>query len=90
MECGFEHVNQILVRFASPRDTHALPRRYRAAEVDTEGVVTVEVVCRRCAGIDVSKKDAKVCVRVQGRGSAKTTTTVTHVVVDDAADPEAA
>ncbi len=30
-----------------------------------------------CAGIDVSKRDAKVCVRVQGRGSAKTTTMVT-------------
>ena len=36
----------------------------------------MEVVCRRCAGIDVSKKDAKVCVRVQGRGSTKTTATV--------------
>jgi transposase len=36
----------------------------------------VEVVCRCCAGIDVSKRDAKVCVRVQGRGSAKTTTRV--------------
>jgi transposase len=36
----------------------------------------VEVVCRCCAGIDVSKRDAKVCVRVQGRGSVKTTAKV--------------
>ncbi len=37
----------------------------------------MEVLGRCCAGIDVSKRDAKVCVRVQGRGSARTTTTVT-------------
>lgn len=36
----------------------------------------MEVVCQSCAGIDVSKRDAKVCVRVQGRGSAKTTARV--------------
>lgn len=36
----------------------------------------MDVVCARCAGIDVSKKDAKVCVRVQGRGSTRTTTRV--------------
>jgi len=36
----------------------------------------VEVVCQRCAGIDVSKRDAEVCVRVQGRGSARTTARV--------------
>jgi transposase len=37
----------------------------------------VEVIHPRCAGIDVSKKDAKVCVRVQGRGRRGTATTVT-------------
>ncbi|BBZ49548.1 IS110 family transposase [Mycobacterium heidelbergense] len=36
----------------------------------------MEVVHRRCAGLDVSKKDAKVCVRVQGQGRRATTTTV--------------
>ena len=36
----------------------------------------MEVIHRRCAGIDVSKKDAKVCVRVQGRGRRSTSTTV--------------
>jgi transposase len=36
----------------------------------------MEVVHPRCAGIDISKKDAKVCIRVQGRGSKATTATV--------------
>ena len=37
----------------------------------------MEVVHRRCAGIDISKKDAKVCVRVQGSGRRTTTASVT-------------
>jgi transposase len=37
----------------------------------------MEVIHPRCAGIDVSKKDGKVCVRVQGRGRRGTSTTVT-------------
>ena len=37
----------------------------------------MDVVCTRCAGVDVSKKDAKVCVRIQGRGSKPTGTRVT-------------
>jgi transposase len=36
----------------------------------------MEVVHPRCAGIDISKKDAKVCVRIQGRGSRATSATV--------------
>lgn len=36
----------------------------------------MDVVVRRCVGMDVSKRDAKVCVRVQGRGSIRTTTEV--------------
>ncbi|MGH3926708.1 MAG: IS110 family transposase, partial [Pseudonocardiaceae bacterium] len=36
----------------------------------------MEVVHQRCAGIDISKKDAKVCVRVQGRGRRATQQTV--------------
>jgi transposase len=39
--------------------------------------MAVEVVHRRCAGIDVSKRDAKVAVRVAGGGRAGTSTTVT-------------
>jgi transposase len=37
----------------------------------------MEVVHRRCAGMDISKKDAKVCVRIAGAGGRKTTETVT-------------
>jgi len=37
----------------------------------------MEVVHVRCAGLDVSKKDAKVCVRVPGSGRRKTIETVT-------------
>jgi transposase len=32
----------------------------------------VEVVHARCAGLDISKRDAKVCVRVAGAGRRKT------------------
>ena len=37
----------------------------------------MEVVHPRCAGMDVSKKDAKVCVRLAGAGRRKTVETVT-------------
>jgi transposase len=37
----------------------------------------VEVVHVRCAGLDISKKDAKVCVRVAGAGRRKTVEAVT-------------
>jgi hypothetical protein len=36
----------------------------------------MEVVHARCAGLDVSKKDAKVCVRVAEAGRRKTVETV--------------
>ena len=37
----------------------------------------MELVHPRCAGLDVSKRDAKVCVRVAGAGRAGSTSTVT-------------
>jgi transposase len=37
----------------------------------------MEVVHARCAGVDISKKDAKVCVRIAGAGRRKTVETVT-------------
>ena len=37
----------------------------------------MDVVHPRCAGIDVSKRDAKVCVRITGQGRAKAKSTVT-------------
>ena len=36
----------------------------------------MEIVHSRCAGMDVSKRDAKVCVRIAGRGHRKTVETV--------------
>jgi len=37
----------------------------------------VDVIHPRCAGVDVSKRDAKVCVRIAGAGRARATSTVT-------------
>jgi hypothetical protein len=37
----------------------------------------MEVMHPRCAGIDCSKKDAQVCVRIQGHGGERTSSTVT-------------
>lgn len=37
----------------------------------------MEVLHPRCAGIDVSKRDAKVCIRLQGDGGRRTSSTVT-------------
>jgi transposase len=37
----------------------------------------MDVIHPRCAGIDCSKKDAKVCVRIQGRGRRAKSSTVT-------------
>lgn len=37
----------------------------------------MDVIHARCAGLDISKKDAKVCVRVAGAGRRKTIETVT-------------
>ena len=31
----------------------------------------MDVVHPRCAGVDISKRDAKVCVRIAGAGRAK-------------------
>jgi hypothetical protein len=44
---------------------------------DNDGRESImEIVHSRCAGMDVSKRDAKVCVRVAGRGRRKTVQTV--------------
>ena len=37
----------------------------------------MDVVHPRCAGIDCSKKDAKVCVRIAGQGRKRASSTVT-------------
>ena len=42
-----------------------------------EGSGAVDVIHPRCAGLDISKKDAKVCVRINGAGRRETSETVT-------------
>ena len=37
----------------------------------------MDVLHARCAGLDISKKDAKVCIRVAGAGRLKAVETVT-------------
>ena len=37
----------------------------------------MDVVHERCPGIDISKRDAKVCVRIRGSGRGRATSTVT-------------
>ena len=55
----------------------ALPATDTEWSVDEEQVRVMEVVHTRCAGLDISKRDAKVCVRVAGAGRRKTVETVT-------------
>ena len=77
---GF-HGNRGLVLRARASDFVFLPALPVAnalvADVDV-GRVAVEVVHARCAGMDISKTDAKVCVRIAGAGAErKTAETVT-------------
>ena len=37
----------------------------------------MDVVHNRCAGLDISKRDAKVCVRIQSTTSTKANSTIT-------------
>jgi transposase len=53
----------------------ALPASNRWPVERTEELI-MEVIHSRCAGMDVSKRDAKVCIRVAGRGRRKTIETV--------------
>lgn len=54
----------------------ALPARDTDGPSSGRRVAAMEVVHERCAGMDISKKDAKVCVPVVGAGRRKTTETV--------------
>jgi hypothetical protein len=49
----------------------------RVDHFDNDGRKSImEIVHSRCAGMDVSKRDAKVCVRIAGRGRRKTVETI--------------
>lgn len=54
----------------------ALPATDASLSMGEEAAV-MEVVHERCAGMDISKTDAKVCVRIAGAGRRKTVETVT-------------
>src|SRR3954471_20816712 len=59
---AFEHERQTF-------DLPALPGTDpEAPTAPSRGGTAVEVVHARCAGIDVSKRDAKVCIRIAGAG----------------------
>ena len=68
VDCCLEHELRLPNCLGPPRVERLLVRR-------TEGV-DHEVIQGRCAGMDVSKRDAKVCVRIAGRGRRKTVETV--------------
>src|SRR5664279_1919162 len=62
----------------SPEHTPCQPVRAGRPRSAGEGEVRVmEVMHPRCAGIDVSKRDAKVCIRIQGSSGRRTSSTVT-------------
>src|SRR5271168_2659123 len=56
------------------------PRRTPNLAVWEGETSAMEVVHARCAGLDISKRDAKVCVRINGAGRRRTSETVTTFV----------
>src|SRR6185312_3440839 len=52
------------------------PPRRGPLPAEKEGAA-MDVVHARCAGIDISKRDAKVCVRIASAGRGRATSTVT-------------
>jgi hypothetical protein len=67
----------VRILFLPPSPDHTPPTSSAPATRRWKVRCVMEVVHPRCAGIDVSKKDAKVCVRIQGGRGRKTTSTVT-------------
>ena len=63
MECRYEHANQSSVDSQLSPERPPLRRHQAAERVTVEEVVVVDVVVQRCAGIDVSKRDAIVRMR---------------------------
>ena len=83
VDCCYEHACQIPVFLTLPGATPSdrVTRRTRR----TERGMAMEVVHERCAGMDVSKRDAKVCLRLPGsrRGSyTKSVTTFGSVTAE--------
>jgi hypothetical protein len=72
VEAPTETVDRCLEHEHQTSDLSVLP----GVDIDAEKGVAVDVVHLRCAGIDSSKRDAKVCVRIVGEGRARATSTV--------------
>ena len=78
-----EHAYQHFMIISSPRGASGRAVRLESGPVSDPvpyyegGPPPMEVVQPCCAGLDVSKRDVKVCVRIQGRGSRPTRATVT-------------
>ena len=70
-------VDVALSRSARPEPSLVPSPRRMSAGSRGRGVRVVEVVHRRCAGIDIGKRGATVCVRVAGAGRRATQETVT-------------
>ncbi len=88
VDCCFEHECQNpILKPRPPRDDTRRPGRSRPglSASGRKGASGMEVVHERCAGMDVSKRDVKVCVRSPGkrRGSyAKAVTTFGSVTAE--------
>src|ERR1700720_1031319 len=76
---GFRGNRGLVPSSSSVRLLNLLPSPRRTPNLAVwEGETSaVEVVHARCAGLDISKRDAKVCARVAGAGRRKTVETVT-------------
>src|SRR5271163_215693 len=75
---GFRGNRGLVPSSPSVRLSISLPSPRRTPQAcGWDGRRAVEVVHARCAGLDISKRDAKVCVRVAGAGRRKTVETVT-------------
>jgi hypothetical protein len=77
-----EHAYQHFMIISSPRAVSGRAVRLGMASERSFAQLrgrfgSMEVVHPRCASLDVSKRDVKVCVRIQGRGSRPTRATVT-------------
>ena len=66
VDCCFEHACQNPDFLVPPETRPALATAWVGRFPTREGLTVVEVLHERCAGMDISKKDVKVCVRVPG------------------------
>src|SRR5674476_1178004 len=66
VDCCFEHVHQTTDSLCLPRNSTRGHNRLLRPSVSNSKETIMEVLHQRCAGMDISKRDAKVCVRTPG------------------------